>query len=172
MDDSINRNFLNGKKIVACGDSITDASNPDGGYFKSYAQITAERNGMIFAKDAVSGSTLAYNADADSDRANTRAFSNTRYLNLPEFDYLTIWFGWNDASYSTVGTIDDTDNTTFYGAYKVVLEHLITNNPTKKIGLVVPYGNPDVIEPFAQAVRDISNLYGVPCLDLKDTLAL
>ena len=98
---------------------------------------------------------------------NGKSFSINRYLNVPEFDYLKIWFGWNDAAYSTLGTIEDKDNSTFYGAYKVVLEHLITKNPTKKIGVVIPYGGEEV-EPFAQAVRDVSNLFGVPCLDLKD----
>lgn len=159
--------YLYGKRLVACGDSITDASNPEGGYFQSYAEITAARHGMVFTKNAVSGSTMAYTEDGTNNRINERCFSNTRYLNLPEFDYLTIWFGWNDATYSTLGTIEDTDNTTFYGAYKKVLEHLITNNPTKKIGLVVPYGNSQV-EPYAQAVREISLMYGVPCLDLRD----
>lgn len=162
--------YLFGKRLVACGDSITDASRPahlGGGYFESYAEITANRHGMGFTKDAKSGSTMAYTEDATNERINKYCFSNTRYLNLPEFDYLTIWFGWNDATYSTLGTINDTDNTTFYGAYKKVLDYLVTNNPTKKIGLVVPYGG-STVEPFAQAVRDISKLYGVPCLDLRD----
>ena len=169
QESDVLQSFLTGKTLIACGDSITDGTNGEtgSGYYKNYAQIVAERNGMTFVKNAVSGSTMAYNANSDNDRISTRAFSNTRYLDLPDFDYLTIWFGWNDASYSTLGTINDTDNTTFYGAYKVVLEHLITNNPTKKIGLIVPYGR-ETVEPFAQAVRDISKMYGVPCLDLRN----
>lgn len=170
IETATKTDYLYGKKLVACGDSITDAWNGEAGsgYYESYAEITAKRHGMIFAKNAVSGSTMAYNADGNSP-ISTNAFSNTRYLNLPEFDYLTIWFGWNDHAYSEVGTIEDTDNTTFYGAYKIVLEHLITNNPTKKIGLVVPYGIKSTkMEAIAQAVRDISKMYGVPCLDLRD----
>lgn len=151
--------ILDGKVLVCCGDSITEAVNPDGGYFFNYAESVAFRHGMTCHKDGAGGSTMAY--------GQGKSFSISRYLNVPEFDYLTIWFGWNDAAYSTLGTINDTDNRTFYGAYKLVLEHLITNNPTKKIGLIVPYGS-DAVSPFAQAVRDISQRYGVPCLDLKD----
>ena len=167
-------NHLYGKVLLACGDSITDAydlSANDGSYLESYAELTANRNGMIFKKDAVSGSTIAYNASGDTS-ISTEAFSNTRYTNLPEFDYLTIWFGWNDGAYSTLGTIEDIDNTTFYGAYKKVLEYLVTNNPTKKIGIIVPNLKPSrsLIAPndMATAVREISKLYGVPCLDLHD----
>lgn len=161
--------ILHGKTLIACGDSITDAydlDKMDGSYCRSYAKLVADRHGMTFRKNAVSGSTMAYN-EGGSTAISTDAFSNTRYLNPPNFDYLTIWFGWNDAAYSTLGTIDDTDNTTFYGAYKIVIEYLITNHPTKKIGLIVPYGS-DAVEPFAEAVREISQMYGVPCLDLRN----
>ena len=159
-DAGVAQSVLNGKRLVCCGDSITEAINPNGGYFVNYAEIVADRHGMICHKDGVGGSTMAY--------GKGKSFSISRYLNVPEFDYLTIWFGWNDAAYSKLGTIEDVSNDTFYGAYKMVLEHLITNNPTKKIGIIVPYGS-DAVDPFAQAVRDVSALYGVPCLDLKDS---
>lgn len=159
VDDGYVKSVLNGKTIVCCGDSITEAVNPDGGYFTNYAEIVAERHGMICHKDGVGGSTMAY--------GKGKSFSISRYLNIPKFDYLTIWFGWNDAAYSELGTISDTGNRTFYGAYKMVLEHIVTNNPTKKVGIIVPYGS-EAVNPFAQAVRDVSALYGVPCLDLKD----
>ena len=150
---------LCGKHLVCCGDSITEAVNPDGGYFANYAEIVAERHGMTCTKDGVGGSTMAY--------GQGKTFSTERYLNIPEFDYLTIWFGWNDAAYSELGTIEDEDNSTFYGAYRLVLKHLVVNNPTKKIGLIVPYGD-EVVEQYAQAVREISILYGIPCLDLQN----
>lgn len=158
-DDALVKSVLNGKTLVCCGDSITEAVNPAGGHFTNYAEIVADRHGMTCYKDGVGGSTMAY--------GNGKSFSVDRYLNIPAFDYLTIWFGWNDAAYSKLGTINDNGNDTFYGAYKMVLEHFIVNNPTKKIGLIVPYGS-EAVDPFAQAVRDVSALYGVPCLDLKD----
>lgn len=150
--------FLEGKSLVACGDSITEGIDPEGGYFKNYAELVAERNNMTYHNCGRSGSTMTNIADRNP-------FSGDRYLNLPDFDYLTLWFGWNDGAYAPLGTIDDEVDTTFYGAYKKVLSYLIKTYPTKKIGLVVPYmHNSD----FQQAVRDVSELYGVPCLDLLD----
>ncbi len=152
--------YLYGKKLVACGDSITEAINPNGGNFDNYARIVAKRHGMSCHVDGIGGTTMTNIGDG-------RAFSESRYLQVPDFDYLTLWFGWNDGAYAELGTINDTGNTTFYGGYKTVLEHLITNNPTKKIGLIVPYGS-EGLKPIAQAVRELSQMYGVPCLDLWD----
>ena len=152
---------LTGKKLACVGDSITQATNPDGGYFKNYAEIVAERNGMTVYKDGIGGSTM-------TNVEGKNPFCVNRYLNVPaDFDILTIWFGWNDNAYATVGTIEDTTDTTYYGAYKKVLEYYITTYPTKKIGLIVPYGNSNV-ERFRVAVRELSAMYGVPCLDLAD----
>lgn len=152
---------LTGKKLACVGDSITEATNPDGGYFKNYAELVAERNGMTLYKDGKGGSTM-------TNVEGKNPFCVNRYLNVPaDFDILTIWFGWNDNAYATVGTIEDTTDTTYYGAYKKVLEYYITTYPTKKIGLIVPYGNSNV-ERFRVAVRELSAMYGVPCLDLAD----
>ena len=150
------------KKLACVGDSITEATNPEGGYFANYAELAAARHNMTVYKDGKGGSTMT------NIESNIPPFSAERYLNVPsDYDILTIWFGWNDAAYATVGTIDDTEDTTFYGAYKKVLDYFIATYPTKKIGLIVPYGNASV-EPFRVAVRALSEMYGVPCLDLAD----
>ena len=152
---------LYGKKLACVGDSITEATNPDGGYFTNYAELAAARHGMTVYKDGKGGSTMA-------NTEGHRPFCVDRYLAVPaDFDILTIWFGWNDNAYSQIGTIYDTEDTTYYGAYKKVLGHFITTYPTKKIGLIVPYGSSSM-EPFRQAVREMSEMYGVPCLDLAD----
>lgn len=154
---------LTGKKLACVGDSITEASNPEGGYFKNYAEIVAERHGMTVYKDGKGGSTM-------TNVSTQRPFCVDRYLNVPpDFDILTIFFGWNDAYYAAgnIGTIDSTEDTTYYGAYKKVLNYFITTYPTKKIGLIVPYGN-DSVEPCRVAVRQLSEMFGVPCLDLAD----
>lgn len=152
---------LYGKKLACVGDSITEATNPDGGYFANYAELAAARHNMTVYKDGKGGSTMT-NVEGNNP------FCVNRYLSVPaDFDILTIWFGWNDNAVAEVGTIEDTEDTTYYGAYKKVLEYFITTYPTKKIGLIVPYGNANV-EEFRVAVRALSEMYGVPCLDLAD----
>lgn len=134
-EQSLSSDHLYGKKIACVGDSITEASNPAGGYFTNYAELAAARHSMSVYKDGKGGTTMT-NVDGHNP------FCVNRYLSVPsDFDILTIWFGWNDGAYATVGTIDDTEDTTYYGAYKKVLNYFITTYPTKKIGLIVPYGN-------------------------------
>lgn len=153
---------LYGKKLACVGDSITEATKPGGGFFTNYAEIVASRHGMSVYKDGKGGSTMA-------NVIGHNPFCVSRYLNVPaDFDILTIWFGWNDNAYATLGTIEDTEDTTFYGAYKKVLDYFITTYPTKKIGLIVPYGGGTKIPTFQNAVRELSEMYGVPCLDLAD----
>lgn len=156
---SASGNYLSGKKLVACGDSITAAANPSGGHFDSYAKLTAMRNGMEFEVNAVSGSTM-------TNVTGKNPFCVDRYQQIPEdADYITIWFGYNDGAYAQVGTINDTEDTTFYGAYKKVLDYLVSQYPTKKIGIIVPYMSDTT---FQVAVRNISEMYGIPCLDLPN----
>lgn len=157
--ESENNDYLTGKTLICCGDSITEGANPDGDYFTNYAELVALRHKMICVKDGVGGSTI-------SNIGNGKSFTEERYLKHTDFDYLTIWFGWNDNAYSELGTINDEVDTTFYGAYNKVLAHYITNYPTKKIGIIVPYVDNQEIQ---NAVRELSIKFGVPCLDLADS---
>lgn len=171
-------NILAGKKWVACGDSFTAGgySSNDGidesiykyqegiytGKQITYPYIIGLRNNMTIVNEAISGSCMG--KPTTSNR--TDYFSNTRYKNIPsDTDYITLYFGINDDNFNTtVGTIDDTDNTTFYGAWNVVMEYLITNHPYAKIGIIVTNGS---APRFTEAIRNIAKKWGIPTLDLE-----
>ena len=112
---------------------------------------------MTFINDGISGSTIS--------NVSGKVPYVIRYLarDYSDVDYLTIWFGWNDSAYSTVGVITDTVDTTFYGSYNIIIGDLITRFPSLKIGLIVPYGASFQIR---QAVRDIGDKFGLAVLDL------
>lgn len=177
-------NPLFGKKLCCCGDSITfGAGIPDGGtgtinnppidVFKllgngnmtketsnvrmTYGYQIAEHNNMTYYYDGVSGSTM-------SNAQSGFSLANGRYTNLPmDMDYLVIFFGWNDHVKSTLGTITDNTNDTFYGAFNVVMPYLINKHTNTKIVLFVPFGTD---AGFRQAVRDMANKWGVACFDM------
>ena len=151
-------NPLKGKKLAYCGDTIIDGRKPDSGYFSCYAALVGTRTEMFYTRAGAGSFTMA--------TGDGSGFSVTRYKQLPEFDYLTLSFGYDDVALGRLGTINDVGNSTFYGAYKMVLEHLVVNNPTKKIGVVVPFGD-DSVNPYAEAVKQVADMYGVPYLDLK-----
>lgn len=175
-------NILFGKTLCAAGDSITFGADMDQEGFmenfgitfyqwnsSSFQQVTenarmsygfqiAERNNMVFYNQGISGSTV----QAISGK-NGFSAENGRYTKLPDnIDYLVLFFGWNDAAYGTLGTIEDNDNQSFYGAYNVVLPYLIDKYPYTKICLVVPFGT---TEGHRNAVRLLANKWGVACFD-------
>lgn len=177
--NSSNGNVLFGKKLVACGDSFTEGdftgyTDENGlsgknspiiydkvrGMYKTYPWWIAERNNMILVNEAKCGTTMTYIPEY------TNAFSETRYKNLPkDADYILIKFGINDETghkNAPLGTIDDTTNATFYGAWNVILEYLITNHPWAKIGIIVTNGTS---ENYANAIRESAKKWGIPYLD-------
>ena len=178
-----NDNILFGKTLVCCGDSITYGADMDAeGIVErtiemyeqgsngvvtsvtsstvraSYGYQIAARNGMIFCNAGVSGSTM-------QGLSNKAGFSlvNGRYTTLPNnIDYLTIWFGWNDTAYGSLGTINDNTNESYYGGYNVVMPYLINKYPYTKIALIVPFGTD---EGHRNAIRLLANKWGVACFD-------
>ncbi|MBE5746971.1 MAG: SGNH/GDSL hydrolase family protein [Clostridiales bacterium] len=170
-------NVLYGKKWVACGDSFTagDFTNAPAGeqntftdqpYFgknKVYPFFIGRRNSMRIVNEAVSGSTMAKSGAG----AGYFSAENGRYTQIPaDTDYITLWFGINDEHHNVpIGEIDDATNETFYGAWNVVMEYLITNHPKAKIGIVITNGCLNTAYP--KATRDIARRWGVGYLDIN-----
>lgn len=190
MDKTIainnNSNRLFGKILCTVGDSITEGTdieldnngfttNPPIDTYtwnsstqdfvkrntnirQTYGYQIAERNHMTFYNGGVGGSTMQGLVDKEGF-----SLPDGRYTKLPEnIDYLTIWFGWNDTAYGTLGTIDDNTNESFYGGYNVVMPYLIDKYPNTKIALIVPYGTD---ASHREAVRLLANKWGVACWD-------
>lgn len=170
-------NILYRKKWVACGDSFTAGgyNGSEGipqkeyvyqeGIYKGqnivYPYIIGLRNNMYIWNEAVSGSTMA------KSTSPTGSFSENRYKNIPpDADYITLYFGINDDNYNVpIGSIDDTENTTFYGAWNIVMEYLIEHHPFAHIGIIITNGaNTEIME----AERNIAIKWGIPYLDYAD----
>ena len=164
-------NILNGKKLVTAGDSYTAASWAWSDEYKEYdgknfGYYIAQRNGMSFVNAGISGSTMAI----PTNGVGHNPFVVDRYLNIPaDTDYLTIWFGINDAANCTLGTIDDEADNTFYGAWNKILRYYLTNRPWLKILIIVTVmANPDI----RQATRNIAQKWGYPYLDWEKDVSI
>lgn len=164
-------NYLKGKKLVTAGDSYTAASWAWSDEYKEYdgknfGYYIAQRNGMSFVNAGISGSTMAI----PTNGVGHDPFVVDRYLNIPaDADYLTLWFGINDAANCTLGTIDDEVDNTFYGAWNKVLRYYLTNRPWLKILIIVTVmANPDI----RQATRNIAQKWGYPYLDWEKDVSI
>lgn len=160
---------------MACGDSFTEYTAEKGGnynnktngnydfemnVFKTYPWWIAKRNGMILVNEAKSGSTIT------NTGKRTDAFSIDRYKQIPkDADYITLKFGINDDKdheNAKLGTINDSDNTTFYGAWNVVMDYLISNHPNAKIGIIATNGS---FSEIVNAEIEIAKKYGISYLN-------
>ena len=181
-------NILYGKVLVTVGDSITQGAdmqlapetelganpnypaNSNEGRFKTYGWQIANRNNMTFYNKGISGSTMQGlvnpNGTDKGDISKKNGFSKPggRYTQLPDdIDFLTIFFGWNDSAYGTLGTIDDTTAETYCGGFNVTLPYLIQKYPYTTIVLIVPF---QTTANHRKAVRDLAKKWGVGCFDM------
>lgn len=180
------KNNLTGKKWYACGDSFTEGAYifndlkladrwlEDGKYagkLKSYPYYIGNRTNCDVYNIALSGSTLAYvssepkNYSFSSDYG-TEEPSYNNYKSVPiDADYITLWFGINDNGYGVpIGNDDDTINTTFKGAYNIVLKHFVENCKKAKIGIIVSNNMPQA---YVDATIKMANRWGIKYLDLN-----
>jgi hypothetical protein len=181
-------NPLYGKKWAVVGDSFTaEFANPpsdwkieDGiyeGKSKVYGYLIANRNNMRLQWLGAGGKTMSTPASGGF----TNAFSLDEYKNIDaDVDYITIYLGINDSHHAPgssgddgedktgeipLGTIDDTTNATFYGAWNVVIPYLLENHPFAHIGIIVSNGC-DTDE-YRVAEIAIAKKYGIPYIDLN-----
>ena len=197
-DNSAGRIFLNSlsiaikAKTIAClGDSITEGVHADGWQWHRYIDQWCKNNGIEttvvnFGIGGTSVCTSSYVTDT------LKPFVN-RLDTIPlDADVVVVFGGTNDwGNNATLGTIDDTGKETFYGAYKYILEWLAINRPNAKVMTMTPLkryfrggsttwvnaqttpnSQGNLLQDYVRAVKEVSDLYAVPCVDLHNDSGL
>lgn len=161
-------NYLAGRLWAVCGDSFsvqgyTGSEADEASYYTyqdgpykgkqiTYPYIIGLRNGMNVENMAVSGLSLRdYVQSGD-------------YIDIPDADYITLYFGINDYNQNVpVGTINDETDATFYGCWNELMRHLLTKFPYAKIGVVISNGT---AKQYTDAELAICRKWGIPYLDM------
>lgn len=156
---------LYGKKWAFLGDSLSD-------YLFSYPHLIAPKYSMILSNMAPSGRSMARRGDPTD---TTYPPLIDIYQTVPtDVDVINIWIGTNDkGSNVAIGDIDSFDETTFMGAYNVMLKWLIENRPNSKILLIAPMQRSDntgqigvPLIDYVNAVEQIGVKYGKRVLNM------
>ena len=121
-----------GRSAVFVGDSITAGS----GTTKIYYEYLEESLGFDSVTPmGVAGSCVS--AASDYGQSNQPLIS--RYQNIPSADLIVIFMGTNDYGHETpLGSVEDTQDGTFYGALNVIIPALVENHPSSKLVFVTP----------------------------------
>ena len=186
--EKLENNPLKNKRIGFLGDSFTDVS-----YY--YGKKIADRVECIEFNYGVQGSRVFEdNSWTSGGQLVTKEAFWKRVLKMDlNLDCICIYGGINDSSTSRIyktnlGTIDDnalseTDinngsvPSTFYSAYKTVIELAMTKYPQKKILIIIPPHvlnatySPSIkayngIEKIIEAERKVAEYYGIKVCDL------
>lgn len=159
-----------GKKINWIGDSITAG--------KDFDELVCAYFGLIETDYGIDGSTIA------ADENDTKNSIAIRYVDMSdEADVIVVSAGTNDYQYAhtPVGTINDNDVHTFYGALKVLCEGLIAKYPTKLVFFTTPIKRNQsplntsqnvanalgyTLSQYADIIKEVCALYSIPVCDL------
>lgn len=183
------RAWCYGKKINWIGDSIVDGPDFDEEVCTALHLTKLTTDGV---DGGINGSTIALKSDG-TDARNALCI---RYANMPDnADIIAVSCGTNDWMYAwcPVGTVDSTENTTFYGAMKTLCEGLINKYPTKLIFFTTPikrgqaFVNGDggeytadgvmttplsknkygyTLGDYADIIKEVCGYYSIPVLDM------
>ena len=174
---------LKGKKINFLGDSITEGACLED-WNNVYWMRLGRETGAIVRGYGIGGTRIAprLNPERPGEEGFGQYFGSRVEAMDPDADIIVVWGGTNDFGHGDVplGTIDDRDNTTFYGALHCLYRALWEKYPTATIVVMTPlhrvgehdtlneHGNP-AIAPF-KVIRDtiieVAAYYSFPVVDL------
>lgn len=189
---------LKNKKLVSFGDSITwqDGNiwveyDLNGYTAKGYQSYAVEELGLIHTNKGVSNTTLAKTTNSSAGTPLINSFENSCPSYLSDVDIITIAHGTNDLSSNVpigdIGAYNDTsfDLTTFYGAYRHILNKIITTYPKIRIILCTPIhkhttepsdylanGSGHYLRDYANAIIELGKMYSLPVCDFYNKSGL
>ena len=197
-DNNIGNYYLNTfskalkkKKIACLGDSITEGVKANGWQWHRYIDKYFKENGIetTIVNLGVGGTSVCTSSYVSS---SLQPFVNRLNTIPTDADVIVIFGGTNDwGNNATLGTISDTGSSSFYGAYKYMLEWFANNRPNAKILTITPLkryyrgytstwtnaqttrnNKGQLLQDYVRAVKEVSEMYAIPCVDLHNESGL
>lgn len=164
-------------KAQFIGDSITWGFTNAGQVATPFPTVVGEAFDCDVVNSGVSASTLAVGTLAPTPPTGNNPFVGRLGDVDRSADLHFVLYGTNDAAMGIpLGEINDSANTTFYGAYNILLAYLFKVCPASRIIIATPnkygassYGSGNTVatqESFAEAVRLLGKKWCVPVVDL------
>lgn len=179
---------LRKKRIGFIGDSITagvGVAQMENVFWNRIAQWT----GATCIGYGISGTRIALQHDCKDDPFAEQHFSSRLEQMEDDLDVIVVFGGTNDFGHgdAPLGTIHDTDGTTFYGALHVLIRQLLEKYPAAELVFMTPLhrlADTDCtynewrqrrqanLERYVDAILEVAAVYGVPVLDLYRTAGM
>lgn len=172
---------LKGLKAIFLGDSITEGvgtSSPD----KVYWRVLGENTGMHTVGYGIGGTRIARQRDPSLNEHWNLDFNLRAESMDKDADIICVFGGTNDYGhgFAPIGTPQDTDVYTFYGALNHLFTYLMTTYPDKFIFIMTPLRRQNEDDPrgdgykppmlplkgYVDILREVAERYAIPVLDL------
>ena len=174
---------LTGKKINFLGDSITEGhgtSAPE----KIYLNLVKEKCSLAEARNyGIGGTRIARQTKPSAEPRHDLDFCKRMDEMDEDADVVVVFGGTNDFGHgdAPLGTFDDRDVNTFYGACHFLMEGLINKYPCAEIVFMTPVhrvsemnmkgdGNKEynvaALETYVNIIKEVAKYYAIPVLDL------
>ena len=165
---------LKNKKIHFLGDSITAGYGLADRENERFEALIAKRTGAVTRNYGVSCSCISL----DENRPFDDCFVTRQKDMEGDADLVVIFGGTNDQGRGTspLGTIDDCDYTTFYGALHTLYRAVIKDNPRGTVVALTPLHRGgersntrgESLKQYVDAIREVAPLYSISVLNLYD----
>lgn len=166
------QNILDGKKIIAIGDSMVQGLSLSDADNQTWLAKIANRNHMIHENYGMNGTALSYNDVWDGECPKEISTLARLKAMDTDADYIILYAGTNDiCNFIPMG--DDTcmDKTTFKGALHIICQELTTKYADRKVGFITPYatpntyGNSENAHFYVDAILSVCAHYHIPVFD-------
>ncbi len=173
---------LKGKKIIFLGDSITEGVGASA-VEKRYTDLVAQKIGAIVYNYGVSGTRVAKQKKPSDDPRWDGDFCTRAKDMEKEADIIVVFGGTNDFGHgdAEIGTMDDRNYETFYGALHTLYTYLSATYPKAQKVIMTPLHRADEddvlafprtekkqvsLKSYVEIIREVAEYYSFPVLDL------
>ncbi len=188
IPNSVVRNNFEGGTILFDGDSITagDGFTVAEKSTIIYPAIVGKKLGMKVINKAIGGSAIASNPSNETRNPMVLRYD---YEDTNEADIVYIAIGTNDWAYqyTPIGTMEDREATTFYGALHLLCQGLLHKYPGKPIIFATPIKrkvlaahtspteylrNGKTLKEYGEMIKEVCDYYSIPVVDMYSECCL
>ena len=170
-DDTPKAKSYKGMTAAFVGDSITNGAELQKGDMIYWQIVSANLELGEITGMGVNGSCYSTKSEFGLDHQPLM----TRYQKIPQADLIFIALGCNDFGRNTpMGTIEDKEDISFYGAMNFILDQLATQCPDSQIVLLTPIPRPSLgvnklnlkLRDYADAIIAVGQARQIPVVDM------
>ena len=172
---------LKGKKILFLGDSITEGHGTSS-VQKTYWSLLAARDGVEAVGYGIGGTRIARQKFPSIESKWDKDFLSRVESMEDKADVVVVFGGTNDYGHgdAPLGSMDDRDATSFYGALHCLYQALLKKYPAAQIVVMTPlhrqgennlynefgFRNVASLGTYVKIIGEVAEFYALPVLDL------